>query len=75
MTASLSIAVHGIVSRVSMSFSVKLFGYIYNPHRNIFIQRDGIAMGSVLGHIFINFYLSALENMVFDIINKLNIYL
>ena len=32
-------------------------------------------MGSVLGLIFSNFYMSALENMVFNTINKPNIYL
>ena len=32
-------------------------------------------MGSVLGPIFSNFYMSALENMVFNAINKPNIYL
>ena len=30
--------------------------------------------GSVLGHIFSNFYMSALENKVFSTINKPNIY-
>ena len=47
----------------------------YNPHRNIFIQKDGIMMGSVLGPIFSNFYMLALENKVFDTTYKLNIYL
>ena len=47
----------------------------YNPHENIFIQKDGITMGSVLGPIFSNFYMSALENKVFNTINKPNIYL
>ena len=32
-------------------------------------------MGSVLGPIFSNFYMSVLENKVFDTINKPNIYL
>ena len=39
------------------------------------IQRDGIAMGSVLGSIFSHFYISALENKVFNTINNPNIYL
>ena len=46
-----------------------------DPHGNIFIQKDGIAMGSVLGPIFSNFYMSDLENKVFNTINKPNIYL
>ena len=37
--------------------------------------KDGIAMVSVLGPIFDNFYMSALENKVFNTINKPNIYL
>ena len=47
---------------------------LYDPHGNIFIQKDGIAMGSVLESIFSNFYMSALENKVFNTINKPNIY-
>ena len=47
----------------------------YDPHGNIFIQKDRIAMGSVLVPIFSNFYMSALENKVFNTINKPNIYL
>ena len=47
----------------------------YEPHGNIFIQRDGIAIGSVLGPVFRNFYTSALVKKVFDTINKPNIYL
>ena len=47
----------------------------YNSHGNIFIQKDRIAMGSVLGPIFCNFCMSALENKVFNTINKPNIYL
>ena len=39
----------------------------YDPHGYIFIQKDG--------PIFSNFYISALENKVFDTINKPNIYL
>ena len=46
----------------------------YDPRRNIFIQKDGIAMGSVLGPIFSNSYMSALENKVFNTINKPDIY-
>ena len=47
----------------------------YDPHGHIYIQKDGIAMGSVLGPIFSYFYMSALEDKVFNIINKPNIYL
>ena len=46
----------------------------YDPHGNIFIQKDGIIMGSVMGPIFSNFYMSALENKVFNTLNKSNIY-
>ena len=45
----------------------------YDPHGDIYIQQDGIAMGSVLGPIFSNFYMSALENKVFNTITKPNI--
>ena len=44
-------------------------------HGNILIQKDVISMGSVLWTMFSNFYISALENKVFNIINKPNIYL
>ena len=47
----------------------------YHPFVNIFIQCDGIAMGSVLAPIFCNFYMSALENKFFNTINKPDIYL
>ena len=43
----------------------------YDPHGNIFIQKDGIAMGSVF---FSNFCMSAKENKVFNTFNKPNIY-
>ena len=42
--------------------------------RVLYIQQDWIAMGSVLGHILNNFYMLGLENNVFNIINKPNIY-
>ena len=48
---------------------------VYDPYGNIFLPKDGIAMGSVLGPNFSNFYTSALENKVFNTINKSNIYL
>ena len=38
-------------------------------------KKNGIAVGSVLGPIFRDFYISALENKVFNTIDKLNIYL
>ena len=44
-------------------------------HGNIYIQKDGIAMGLVLESIFSNFYMSDLENKVFNTINKPNFYL
>ena len=40
----------------------------YGPHGNIYIQKDGIAMGSVLKPIFSN--MSNLENKVFHTIDK-----
>ena len=46
----------------------------YYTYRHIYTQPDGIAMGSVLGPIFVIFT-SALENKVFNTINKPNIYL
>ena len=48
---------------------------LYDPHRNIFIQKDGIARESVLGPIFSYLYMSALENKVFNTIHKPNNYL
>ena len=45
----------------------------YNPHGNI--QLDGIAMGSVFRPIFSNFYMSVLENKVFNTIKEPKIYL
>ena len=47
----------------------------YDPNGNIFIQKDGITMGSVLGPTLSNFYMSALENKIFNLINKPTIYL
>ena len=47
----------------------------YDPHGNIFIQKEGIALRSVLGTIFNKFYVSDLENKTFNTINKLNIHL
>ena len=48
---------------------------IFDHQGKIFIQRNGIAMASVLGPIFSNFYMSVLENKGFNNINKPNIYL
>ena len=42
---------------------------------NIYIQTDSISMGSVLGPIFSNFYMSDLENRFFNSIKKRPIYL
>ena len=50
-------------------------GPFYNPHENIYNQKDGIAVVSVLGPIFSSFYMINLENKVFNTINKPNIYL
>ena len=37
---------------------------------NIYVQTDGVSMGSVLGPIFSNFYMSDLENRIFNSIKK-----
>ena len=38
---------------------------------NIYVQTDGIAMGSVLGPIFSNFYMSDLKNRIFNSLKNL----
>ena len=57
------------------NFTLYYWGIILNPHGNISIQKDGITMGSIFGPIFSNFYMSNLENNVYNTINKPNIYL
>ena len=47
----------------------------YDHLGNIYVQTDGVSMGSVLGPIFSNFYMSVLENRIFNSINKNPIYL
>ena len=47
----------------------KMFENLLNTPR-IFIQRDGIAMGSVWGNIFSTYYISALENTDLILENK-----
>ena len=42
---------------------------------NIYIQTDGVSMRSVLGPIFSKFYMSDLENRIFNSIKKPPIYL
>ena len=42
---------------------------------NIYIQTDGVSIGSVLGPIFSNFYMSDLKNRIFNSIKKPLIYL
>ena len=42
---------------------------------NIYVQTDGVSVGSVLGPIFSNFYMSDLENRIFNSIKKPPIYL
>ena len=56
-------------------YHIYIYIYIYDPHGNIFIQKDEMAMGSVWGAIFRNFYVSALENKVFNTIKRPNSYL
>ena len=48
-----------------------------HPNGNIFIQTDGVSMGSPLGPLFANFYMCHLENNVLNALNtenKPNIY-
>ena len=42
---------------------------------NIYVQTNGVSMGSVLGPIFSNVYISDLENTVFNCMRKPPIYL
>ena len=41
---------------------------------NIYVQTKGVSMGSVIGPIFSNFYISNLENKIFNSIKKPPIY-
>ena len=43
----------------------------YDHLGNIYIQTDGVSMGSVLGPIFSNFYTSDVENRIFNSIKNL----
>ena len=47
----------------------------YDHLGNIYVQTDGVSMGSVLGPIFSNFYMSDLENRIFNGTKKPPIYL
>ena len=47
----------------------------YNHLGNIYTQKDSVSMGSVLGPIFSNLYLSDLKNKIFNKIKKPSIYL
>ena len=38
---------------------------------NIYVQTDGVSIGSVLGPIFSNFYISDLKNKIFNSIKNL----
>ena len=42
----------------------------YDHLGNIYVQTDGVSMGSVLGPIFSNFYMSDLENRIFNSTKK-----
>ena len=42
---------------------------------NIYVQTDGVSVGSVLGPIFSNFYMSDLENRIFNSVKKPPLYL
>ena len=45
----------------------------YDHRGNIYIQKDGVAMGAVLGMIFSNFYISDLEKNLIALKKSLNI--
>ena len=47
----------------------------YDQLANIYTQKDGVSMGLILGPIFSNFYMSNLENKIFNKIKKPSIYL
>ena len=47
----------------------------HNHLSNIYVQTDGVSVGSVLGSIISNFYMSNLENKIFKSIRKPSIYL
>ena len=47
----------------------------YDHLGNIYVQTDGVSMGSVLGPIFSDFYMSDLENRIFNSTKKPPIYL
>ena len=57
-----------------------MFVYVYTTEVPFYdhlgnIQTDGVSMGSVLGLIFSNFYMSDLENRIFNSIKKAPVYL
>ena len=45
-----------------------------SPNGNMYLQIEGVAMGSPLGPTFANFYMGHLEEKVFEQQNKPNIY-
>ena len=47
----------------------------YDHKGNIYIQKDGVSMGSVLGPLFSQFYMCNLENNIFNSIKNPQIYL
>ena len=47
----------------------------YDHKDNIYIQIDGVSMGSALGPLFANFYMGHLEDKIFQLIDKPSIYL
>ena len=47
----------------------------YDHLGNIYVQTDGVSLGSVLGLIFSNFYMYDLENKILNSIKKPPIYL
>ena len=47
----------------------------YDHKDNIYIQIDGVSMGSALGPLFANFYMGHLEDKIFQVIDKPSIYL
>ena len=44
------------------------------PRGRLYLQTDGVAMGSPLGVLFANFFMGSIEELVFDAIDKPDIY-
>ena len=64
---------HDILLKILLTWTTEVL--FYDHMGNIHTQKDGVSMGSVLGPIFSNFYISDLENKVSIKILKSSIYL